>query len=87
MDSADWTAAAEVAVGCVTTDFAVQVRHVRLRSGVPSRPHGLPRCLPECSDPDWAPRFVPEWDAHQTGQELHPEVSRLLQVSPASLTS
>lgn len=26
MDSADWTAAADVTVGCVTTDFAMQVR-------------------------------------------------------------
>lgn len=28
MDSADWTAPAEVTVGCVTTDFAMQVRKV-----------------------------------------------------------
>lgn len=28
MDSADWTAPADVTVGCVTTDFAMQVRHV-----------------------------------------------------------
>lgn len=27
MDSTDWTAPADVKVGCVTTDFAMQVRH------------------------------------------------------------
>lgn len=28
MDSADWTAPADVKVGCVTTDFAMQVRRI-----------------------------------------------------------
>lgn len=65
MDSADWTAPAEVKVGCVTTDFAMQVGpgapvHQRV---APRLPNPNP-CVPECSDPDRAPRLVPQWDAH-----------------------
>lgn len=40
LDSPDWTAAADVTVGCVTTDFAMQVR--RVAAGTPrARPDGL----------------------------------------------
>lgn len=38
MDSADWTAAADVTVGCVTTDFAMQVRRVARSSSEASLP-------------------------------------------------
>ncbi len=37
MDSADWTAPAEVKVGCLTTDFAMQVRDASYLSVMSSR--------------------------------------------------
>lgn len=33
MDSADWTAPADVIVGCLTTDFAMQVTNAGKRGG------------------------------------------------------
>lgn len=38
MDSADWTAPADVRVGCLTTDFAMQVRDASFPSAKEGRP-------------------------------------------------
>lgn len=37
MDSADWTAPADVKVGCLTTDFAMQVTNVWRNAAVKNR--------------------------------------------------
>lgn len=85
MDCADWTAPTDVTVGCLTTDFAMQVNWCH-----PTPTAASPRAtaassssssfLPERPDSDWTSRAVRQWDGDQAGEELHPALSRLLQV-------
>lgn len=87
MDCADWTAPADVTVGCLTTDFAMQVngrlRHRRRpspRLAEADRRLIISSFLPERPDSDWTSRAVCQRDGDQAGEELHPALSRLLQV-------
>lgn len=83
MDTADWTAPADVTVGCLTTDFAMQVWSAAVTMVMA---HPLTRLVPtECLDPDGTARPVCGRATHPPGTTPCPALPRLLQVRTAAV--
>lgn len=88
MDCADWTSPADVTVGCLTTDFAMQVnrRHRRPQQPFSTNSLNVLSFRPERLDSDRTSRSVRQRDVDQAGKKLHPALSRLFQVGVGGCT-